>query len=309
MINLNNIRKSLKHDGTFVLLLLILVGSNVKAQDLEPRYLSPAPVGMNFLLFGYMYSNGNILLDSALPIEGSEAKINTFVGAYVRTISLFGLPGKVDVIVPYSFGKWRGEFYGSDSSVARTGLGDPLIRLSVIIIGGEALDASEFKSYKEGFTLGAAMRVRIPIGQYDNTKLINLGTNRWMFKPSLGMSYKINKWIFELHFKTLFFTTNKEFYNGNQLKQDPLYSGQVHVIYSFKAGFWGALSYGLVAGGRITLNDVYNDNNQLSEKIGAVLIFPLSQNNSLKVGYTSGISARYGTKFDIIGITYQYRWF
>lgn len=290
------------------LMIISVLSIKLSAQDLEPRYLSPAPVGMNFLVAGYIYSNGNILTDPALPIEGLNANLNTFVFAYARTLNLFGFSGKFDVVVPYSFGDWYGDVYGRDSSTSRSGIADPMMSVSVILIGGEAMTISEFLKHTESFTLGFALRVKMPLGQYNEEKLINLGTNRWMIKPSLGMSYNIKRWTFEFHLGSWLFTTNNAFWNGNQLKQDPMYSGQLHVIYSFQAGFWGAVSYGLVTGERTTLNGNYKDDNQLSEKIGVVLIFPLSQSHSIKLGYSSGISARYGAKFDSYALTYQYRW-
>jgi len=292
----------------FIIYFLFLFGIS-NAQSFEPRYLSPAPVGMNIVLFGYGYSYGNILTDSALPIKDVDASLHSFLGAYVRTIDFFGLPGKVDVIVPFSYGYWTGKVYGRDSSTTRVGLVDPMVRLSVTLIGGKVLSPSEFRSYDEDFSLGVAFRVRAPIGQYDETKLINLSTNRWMFKPSIGMAYKLNRWIFELHFNAWFFTTNNKFFNGNKLQQNPLYSGQLHVIYSFKAGFWGAVSFGLTSGGRTILNDIYKDDTQLSQRIGALLVFPVSQKHSIKIGFVSGVSTRYGADFDSVGLTYQYRWF
>ena len=292
-----------------IVLLLVLVGSVVKAQDLEPRSLSPAPVGMNFLVAGYLNSSGNIMLDTALPIEGLNAKIHTFVGAYVRTIDFWGLPAKVDVVIPVSTGEWNAEVDEIDSSLTRTGLGDPLVKFSVNIVGNKAQELSSFRENQKDFNLGLAFRVRVPIGQYDNTKLINLGTNRWTFKTSIGMSYQVSKWVFELHLNSWFFTSNNEFYNGNKLEQSPMFSGQAHIIYTFKQGLWGAISYGLVNGGATTLNDLEKDDDLLSERIGAVLTVPLFSRNAIKFVVSSGISARYGAKFTTFGLTYQYSWF
>ena len=36
--------------------------------------------------------------------------------------------------------------------------------------------------------VGISLKVVAPIGQYDPTKLINYGVNRWAFKPELGLS-------------------------------------------------------------------------------------------------------------------------
>ena len=74
------------------------------SQELEPRSLTNAPVGLNFALFGYGFANGNTLLDPALPIEDLNSDLHTFFAAYVRAIDFFGMSGKLDVIVPWAAG-------------------------------------------------------------------------------------------------------------------------------------------------------------------------------------------------------------
>ena len=66
------------------------------AQDLEPRTYSNAPPNVNFILLGYGYSTGNILVDPSLPVADGRAKLHLLIGRYIRTINLFGLPGSID---------------------------------------------------------------------------------------------------------------------------------------------------------------------------------------------------------------------
>ncbi len=91
-----NIFFAFVQNTVLILLLLLLIQlfnyNNAKAQELEPRLLSNTPVGMNYLLLGYAYGTGNILLDSSLPIEDLNANLHIVIGAYVRTIDFFG-PG------------------------------------------------------------------------------------------------------------------------------------------------------------------------------------------------------------------------
>ena len=104
--------------GSLLLLaaVVIMVGfpMRLRAQDLEPRAFSPVPVGMNFAAFGYGYSFGNVLLDPSIPLEDGTGKVHSFVGAYVRTFSFFGMTAKADAIVPFAFGT------GRECSPART---------------------------------------------------------------------------------------------------------------------------------------------------------------------------------------------
>ncbi len=157
------------------------------AQDLEPRAFSPAPIGLNFAALGYAYSWGNVLFDPAIPITDGDANVHSLVGAYLRTIDFFGMSGKVDAVVPYAIhGKWTGLVEGVPDSTTRSGFGDPSFRLSVNFIGAPALDLPDFARHKYGTIVGASLQVRAPLGEYDPTKLINLGSNRWTFKPRLA---------------------------------------------------------------------------------------------------------------------------
>ena len=47
----------------FGLTTAVLMVANAKAQDAEPRSYSNTPVGLNFLIAGYLYSQGKIAFD------------------------------------------------------------------------------------------------------------------------------------------------------------------------------------------------------------------------------------------------------
>ena len=225
----------------------------LQAQDLEPRLLSMMPVKGNFLIASYAYSAGNILLDNSLPIEDMDASIHSLVAGYARSLNLFGQLAKLDVVVPYSFGSWEAIVNQVDSSTQRSGLGDPMLRISMLLIGGPALSPAAFAKHElKKFKLGVQFRVRAPLGQYDPAKFINLGMNRWAFKLGVGASYQINKVILEAFADSWFFTPNNDFYGGNTLKQHPLASGQIHGTYVFKRGLWVAAYFGgsLFGGGK-----------------------------------------------------------
>ncbi len=167
------------------------------AQELEPRALTNVPVGFNFAVLGYGYAQGNILLDPAVPIENLESRLHTIVGAYLRAISFFGLSGKVDLVVPLAFGDWTGLYLGEGASRKIDGLGDPRVRLSVNFVGAPALRLNEYRNYQQNTVAGASVQIIAPLGQYDPSRLINLGSNRWTIRSQLGMAKSLNKWIVE----------------------------------------------------------------------------------------------------------------
>jgi len=147
-------------------------------QELEPRLLTNVPVGMNFVLGGYAYGSGDLLLDPSLSVKDLNGKVHSFFAAYVRTINLLGKSGKLDVIVPYASGNWTGVVAGIDSSRSQSGLGDIRARFSFNLTGAPAISVAELGDYEQKMITGASIQVILPTGAYENIRVINLGTNR-----------------------------------------------------------------------------------------------------------------------------------
>ena len=291
--------------ATFVSL---TVAHPAAAQDLEPRAFSPAPTGLNFVALGYAYSWGNVLFDPAIPIEDGDAKVNTVIAAYVRTIDFFGMSGKVDAVVPFAaYGKWTGILSGVDTSTTRTGFGDPAVRLSVNFVGAPAMELPEFMKAKQGTIVGASLQVRAPLGAYDPTKLINLGSNRWTFKPRVGVSQPFGRWIVEGHATAWLFTDNPDAL-GFRLSQDPMWAFDAHVARLFAKGIWASADFGYIFGGRTSKDGVESTESQESARLGLSLALPLAQRHSIKFGYFVGIYTHLGADFDNLAVAYQYRW-
>jgi hypothetical protein len=294
----------------FVLIAFFQMQSSY-SQDLEPRLLSAIPTGGNFAIASYGYSSGNILVDSTLPIEDLNARLNNFVLAWARSFKLFNRLAKVDVIAPYSLGNFEGIVNSVDPSTTRAGFGDPLVRFSMVLIGSGPFRVKDFfKQEQKKFNLGIFVRVRPPLGQYNPEKLINLGANRWAVKLGVAGSYVLlKKIIFEGHLNTWVFTENKDFFNGNSIKQKPLISAQIHVSYIFKPGIWLAASVGRSGMGETLINGIEKNDKQKNSRFGAAFAYRISKNHALKIAYTSGISTRYGANFNTIMLAYQFMWF
>ena len=292
----------------FALTLTLALAANGAAQELEPRAFSPVPVGMNFVAAAYGYSTGNILLETALPIENLTAKLHTPIAVYVRAIDFFGMSAKVDGVVPFATATWRGQLAGVDTSTSRTGFGDPKFRLAVSFLGAPAMRAREFRQFKQKTIVGASLQVTAPLGQYDPSKLINLGSNRWTFKPRLGISQALGRWVLDFYATAWLFTHNTDFFGGNTLDQAPFFALQAHVAYVFKSGVWVAVDGGLGGGGRTTVSGAEASVNQRNWRFGTTLAIPLAPQHSVKLAWVSGVSTRLGSDFDTYVIAYQFRW-
>jgi len=278
------------------------------AQDIEPRAYSNAPVGVNFLIAGYAYTRGGLPSDTAAPITNANLNTSNAVLAYARALDLWGLSGKFDAIVPYTWLSGTAEYRGEPVERTVSGFGNSAFRLSINLYGAPALTLKEFADWKQDLIVGASLQVLAPWSQYDSGRLVNIGTNRWAFKPEVGISKAVGPWTLEMQAAAAIYTDNDDFYGGNTRSQDPLYSLQGHLIYGFRSGIWASLDATYFTGGRTTINGVLNNDVQRNWRVGATLAFPVDRANSIKFYASSGVSARTGNNYDAIGVAWQYRW-
>jgi hypothetical protein len=294
--------------GALIAFLIFGQASSVQAQDIEPRAFSNAPIGVNFLIAGYGYTRGGLAFDSSVPVTDPQLETSSAVLGYARVLDLWGQSGKVDVIVPYSWLSGTAESAGQPIERIVDGFADPRFRLSANLLGAPALTLEEFRDYKQDLIVGASLQVSAPWGQYDNSRVVNLGTNRWWFKPEIGVSKAVGPWTFELAGAVTLYTDNRDFLNGGTRAQEPLYSVQGHVIHGFRSGIWVSLDVTHFTGGRSTINDTLNNDLQRNWRLGGTLALPVDARNSVKLYASSGVAARTGNNFDLIGIAWQYRW-
>ncbi len=300
-----------KYFSACCLVLVLVIGSSVlpaNAQDLEPRSLSPAPKGLNIAGLTYTHSDGNVFFDKALLIEDATGTINSATGLYGRTFGLFGKSSKVVAVLPFAWGDWEGLVDGEQASTSRRGLADPGVLLVVDLVGAPAADLKDFVAYKEGMIVGLSILTVMPLGQYDPSKLINLGSNRWIFRPRLGFSGRLQRFTLEAMFDAYFFTDNDEAYGGTVLSQEALYAMQANLIYTFRRGTWLALTAGIAEGGQPSVNGVEKEAIDNQTRLGGVLVFPFAKRYSIKLSYTNSVRTKIGGDYDLFALSLQYKW-
>ncbi|HKE92936.1 MAG TPA: transporter [Povalibacter sp.] len=290
-----------------LLAILALCGA-AHAQDLEPRAYSNAPVGMNFLIAGYGHSEGNLLFDPSVPVEGASAMVDVGVFGFAHTLGIAGRSGKFAIVAPYAALDAQGLVNGEYQQRNVTGFADPTLAFSINFSGAPALNFEEFRRYRQSTIFGATFKVTVPVGQYDADRLLNIGTNRWSFRPEIGVSHAMGSWILEGSLAACWYETNDEFFRGQRLEQDPIYAAQAHVVYDIKPGLWIALDSTYYTGGMSTIDGVRKNNELHNWRLGLTLAIPVNRHHSIKLAASNGISTRTGTDFDAYLVAWQYRW-
>lgn len=286
------------------------------AQDLAPRAYLITPVHSNAITLTYSYFGGSLLFDNTVPITGATAKISVPIFSYYHSFRFFGRSANFTGSLPYGVGNVRGSVMDAETKAYRSGLFDTAFRFSVNLTGGPAMDVAEFRKWRQKTIVGLSLRVVTPTGQYDPTKLINYGANRWAFKPEVGLSRLWGHWVVDTYTGMWLFTSNKEFFSHNQFspgtnlqKQESMWAFEGHLSYDVKPRLWASLDGNFWVGGRTTINGVQNLNSlQRNSRVGATVSLPVSKHQSLKFSYNRGAYIRYGGNFNNVSAGWQYSW-
>jgi hypothetical protein len=290
----------------------VLLTGPAAAQELEPRAYSASPVGANFVSVGYQNSWGAVLFDPALPIANGDGSLKGISVGYGRTFGLGGVQALALVGLPYAWGSFSGEVFGTEASVTRSGVADMRAKFAVNLVGSPALAPPAFAGTKpRNFIAGVSLIVSAPTGRYQPEKVVNVGANRWAFKPEAGISYNWRRrWYTDLYGGVWIFSTNSSFYPGSSRRQqDALPSLQAHLSYTLAKRTWAALDGTWFWGGDTHTDGGPPTARMNNKRIGAVLAVGLTPRQSIKLSYSFGASVRVGENFRTAGIAYQLLWF
>ena len=276
-----------------VLLLLLSWVNNSFGQDLEPRRWAQMPSGLNFIGIGVAHTEGDIFFDPLLLIDEAKFDMEAIGLVYVRSFGFLGKSARADFTLPYRAGRWEGLVDGEFVHLRRRGFADARMRFSMLLYGGPAQTKAEFaKSKKSDTVVGTAISVKMPTGQYTSEKLINLGSNRWVIRPQLGVTHTRGKWTGEVTASVFLYGDNNSFWKQTELETDPLYAMQGHVIYTIRRGLWVSFSSAYGWGGEATVNGDAK-NNPSGNWLNALSFgFPLSPTQGVKVVLLTGRSQK-----------------
>jgi hypothetical protein len=235
-----------------------------------------------------------------------------------HSFSFFGRSANIVGWLPYGVGTFQGSVLGTNKQIYRSGLSDSGFRFSVNLKGGPAMPITEFVNWKQTVVLGISVKVIAPTGQYDSTKLINWGTNRWIFKPEFGYSQRFRrKWILDGYAGAVFFTTNREFYSiptPQPQTKSPYGSFEGHLSYDVKnyrgkPTLWFSLDGNFWFGGTTSMGGRSDPaTRQTASRVGATAAIPLTQHQAIKADFSTGDYVRVGGNYKNVAVSWQYSW-
>lgn len=288
------------------------------AQDLAPRAYLITPLHSNAINLTYSFYRGGLDFNGVVPITGATGTYSVPIFSLYHSFSFFGRSANIAATLPYGVGTFQGSVMGTNQQIYRSGLLDLGLRFSVNLKGGPAIPVSQFVKWKQKNVLGVSLKVTSPTGQYDPTKLVNWGINRWAFKPEFGYSQRVGKWLLDGYAGVWFFTRNQEFFSipaPQPQTQSPIGSFEGHLSYDAKkfrgklTPLWFSLDGNFWLGGTTNLGGTSNPaTRQTSSRVGVTAAIPLSRHQSIKASFSTGDYVRFGGNYQNLSISWQYSW-
>jgi hypothetical protein len=259
---------------------------------------------------GFSVSHGGIVTDPSLPVTDINATVEAPSIGIARSFSLFGKTAQVFGAMPYAWAQVSGNVMEAVASTSRSGLSDMRVRVSALLRGAPAGSVLEVAKAPRRTIVGTSLTIGVPTGQFFPYRLINVGTNRWAFKPEFAVSHPMGeRWLIDTYAGLWLFTANHSAYPGTSLRtQEPMGAFQAHVSYSFKRQMWAAFDATYYVGGRTTTDGVVNSDRQSNTRVGATFAFPVGRRHSIKLAVSRGAIVRAGANFSTFSFGWQTAW-
>lgn len=279
------------------------------AQDLTPRAYLVTPTGSHAVILATSFSSGDVALDPAAPVEDARGKFQVATLGYSESFDLLGRSASVTIVAPYARANFQATIDAAQYLAYRSGLGDGRVRLAVNLSGGPAMNTSEYLKWHEKRLLGASVTVVIPNGQYDSARAVNIGANRWGFKPELGFSRRWGRWVIDSYAGVWFFSGNHTYFPGERLRtQRPVAAMEAHAGYYLKRRLWASADVNFWNGGRSSIDAAAKQDRQRDSRIGGTMSVPINLHHSVKFSYSQGAYVTIGGSYRTYTAGWQYTW-
>ena len=287
----------------------VLLASPARAQFTDPRTYVNTPTGINQIELGYAYAHANASVDTSLVVTGAKFNLNQGTISYTRYFGLDHRLTWLEASVPIA--GLVGSITGTNIQGSTAGTGDSTYAVAMLLKGGPALNVSEFEKYEPTTTLGASLSITAPTGSYHSTKFLNLGSDRWAFKPEIGLSHPFGteqKWSFDAHANIYFYTDNTSYHGRELLHQQPLPGIEGHVSHSFSNNLWASVDTRYSFRGTTLLDGVDQNNSQQNFILGSEMNISLNAQNSLVVEFAKALVHHNGPSLVGFSVKYDLTW-
>ena len=279
------------------------------AQFTDAHSYDNTPVGTNQVELAYTYVHANASLDTSIVVAGAKLNVNQGIINYTRYFGFFHHLMWVEAGVPVA--GLSGSISGTNIQGSTTGAGDSAYAFAMLLKGGLALTTEQFNHYHPTTTLGLSLTMTAPTGSYQPNRILNLGSDRWSFKPELAWSHPFGrdqKWEFDAYANVLLYTDNTAYRGKEILRQDPLPGIEGHLSYSLTGNIWASFDTRYSFRGTTTVGEVPQDNAQQNLVLGTEMNISLNPRNTLIFEFAKAVVHNNGPAVVGFSVRYDYTW-
>jgi hypothetical protein len=280
-------------------LVVLLTGAIMTCQSFAgtpPRFYLKSLAGGNAIPVISSSMSGNINpLHTNQVIDGSTFDAEVTMAGYAKSFVLFDKSALLAVLVPMGRVSGEGNLLGHEFRSSANGFGDPTIELDLNLIGPDPIrNIPDLIRYEPGFSLDVLVDVVLPVGEYDNKEVVNLGQNRWFGRVAFPITWQIGQWIpgqrttLELLPSLWVYGDNDDFLD-NSLSTDPKFELEAHLTRDFTKDVWASFDTVYMNGGESTIQGMKGEKID-SLTIGFTVGYQINDNLALTMGYSSSIN-------------------
>jgi hypothetical protein len=267
------------------------------------------------VIFNSVSGNTNPFDPAHTVTPGASLDASLALVGYARTFSLFDRAAMAAILLPMGHISGEVTVAGRTFNQSANGFGDPMLEFDINVLGPPAQkNLVDVLRYEPGFSVDLLADLALPIGEYDSSKPLNLGQNRWYGRLGAPIIWQLGPWVpgrrTTLEFlPAVWFFGNNNDYVGQTLKTDPLFQLDAHLTRDLTEHFWGSLDGAWYYGGKSTINGVSGEKlNNLG--VGLTLGYQINDNLNLTLGYKSTVNdhASQDLRMDSFMVTVVYGW-
>jgi Putative MetA-pathway of phenol degradation len=288
---------------------LLCMPHRASAQFTDARAYDNTPVGMNQLELSYTQVRSDTSLDPSIVIGSASLSIYQGIVDYTYYFGFFHRLAWGEAGVPLA--GLCGSVSGTNIQGSTNGAGDSNYQFGVLLKGGPALTVQQFETYKPTTSLGLSLGITAPTGSYNSDRILNLGSDRWSFKPEIAINHPFGakqNWELDLYGNAFFYTDNTSYHGKEILHQEPLPGVEGHISYSLGDRVWVSVDTRYSFRAMTFVNSISQNNSQENFILGSELNVSLSPQNSITVEFARAIAHRNGPAVTGFSIKYDYSW-
>ena len=203
---------------------------------------------------------------------------------------------------------------GTAFSQSSSGFADPAVQLDVNLFGTPPLKAGfDLLNYEPTWTLDAALMLGVPIGEYDDDKVVNMGLNRYYGRIAFPFKYHFRVFApgymssLEVVPSVWLFGENDDFV-GQKLQNDPMWQLEAHWTHDFTRHFFGSIDLLYRKGFQSEFDGVdVGDDIEIGD-LGFTLNFQVNDNLTLRTSFSSNVFGDNDIHNSMVRLQIVYAW-